>query len=371
MKFVVKNSGAIANYLDVLVIREPSDPPASLPWVMCIRDSSGNVVFSKTSAYTPGYDPDVKVYSFDVSTLSDGVYRVDIHRGTDCNIVSPINYYTYYIHKVTHRSSLVMGGFWNYDNNRWLVLYVYDGKLFWVYDMNVSGVPIPVNIPVYVEVVDGDGSGFVGSVTSSSMYTYIEPNIKVPFMATFTVKLDKPIASALMLTARDAIGFMYGATVQLVDDYTFNIVFVKTEPGMWPIAIMFVAGVAGILGYLWYDAHVKEVEYKKEELSFKREVWETVKPVFDIARKSFENYESEVKQCPPNDMQCVLNAQSKWMPFAQGANALAGQTIANIMTMQQQPATCDGLRLGGVCVPWWVVAVAIFLAGLLVISAVK
>ena len=376
MKVIVKNSGAIGNNLDLLAIREPNDPyMVTLIHTVCVKDSSGTVVYSKSFNYSVGYDPDVKEYTFDVSTLNEGVYTVDIYQGADCNpppnTLIPVKHYTYYIHKVSYRSSLVMGGSWNYDDNRWLVLYVYNGKLFWVYDMNVSGVPIPVNIPVYVEVVDGDGSGFVGSVTSSSMYTYIEPNIKVPFMATFTVKLDKPIASALMLTVRDAIGFMYGATVQLVDDYTFNIVFVKTEPGMWPIAIMFVAGVAGILGYLWYDAHVKEVEYKKEELSFKREVWETVKPVLDIARKSFENYESEVKQCPPNDMQCVLNAQSKWMPFAQGANALAGQTIANIMNMQQQTATCDGLRLGGVCVPWWVVAVAIFLAGLLVIAAVK
>jgi hypothetical protein len=376
MKVIVKNSGAIGNNLDLLAIREPSDQGmVTLIHTVCVKDSSGTVVYSQSFNYSVGYDPDVKEYTFDVSTLNEGVYTVDIYQGADCNpppnTLIPVKHYTYYIHKVSYRSSLVMGGFWNYDNNRWLVLYVYNGKLFWVYDMNVSGVPIPVNIPVYVEVVDGDGSGFVGSVTSSSMYTYIEPNIKVPFMATFTIKLDQPRARDFMLAIRDTIGFMYGATVQLVDDYTFNIVFVKTEPGAYAIALIFIAAVALILGYLWYDVNIKEVNYKTEVLSFKREVWETVKPVFDIARESFNNYKNEVSQCPKGDMQCVLNAQAKWMPFTQAANALAGQAIANIMTMQQQPAACDGLRLGGVCVPWWVVAVAIFLAGLLVIAAVK
>jgi len=374
MKVVVKNNGAIGPNLDVLVIREPSDPyMVTIIHTVCVKDSSGTVVYSKSFNYSVGYDPDVKEYTFDVSTLNEGVYTVDIYEGTDCNpppnTLIPINHYTYYIHKVSYRSSLVMYGSWNYNDNRWLVLYVYNGKLFWVYDMNVSGVPIPINIPVYVEVVDGDGSGFVGSVTASSTVTYIEPNIKVPFMATFTIKIDKPRARDFMLAIRDNIGFMYGATVQLVDDYTFNIVFVKTEPGAYAIAI--IAVVALILGYFWYDVNIKEINYKTEELSFKREVWETVKPIFDIARESFKNYESEVKRCPPNDMQCILNAQAKWMPFTQAANALAGHAIANIMNMNQQLATCDGLRLGGVCVPWWVVAVAIFLAGLLVIAAVK
>jgi len=365
MKVVVKRTGAVRSGLYVVVIREPSDPPASIPWTVCIKDSSNNVVYSQQFAYDVGVDPNVKEYVFDVSSLGDGVYRVDIYNWTNCNPPSDTISYTYYIHKVSGGSTLTLSGSWNYDYNRWFILYVYDGKLFIIYDENVSGVPIPMGIPVYAEITDWDGNAFVGSVTASYATTWIEPNMKIPFMAIFTIKVDKPNAGDIVRYVQDVVGFMYGAAVQLVDDYTFNIVIAKTEPGIPALvlyAIIAAAGVA-ITGIVtWGVVRVSEINLQAKAL-------DSAKPALDIAAEAFKNYENEVKKCAPNDTQCITNAQYKWFPLMQTANALVTKIINAGLPMQ--PTTCDGLKLSGVCVPWWVVAVAIFLAGLLVISAVK
>jgi len=366
MIVVVKRTGAVRSGLYVVVIRESSDPLATLTFTLCVRDSSNNVVYSRQFNYSVGGDPDVKEYVFDVSSLPDGVYKVGIYNWNDCNPTWDFVIKSeYYIHKVGGGSTLTLSGSWNYDNNRWFILYAYDGKLFWMYDENVAGVPIPVGVPVYAEVTDGSGNAFVGSVTASYAVTYIEPNMKVPFMATFTIKVDKPKARDIMIGFRDAVGLMYGATVQLVDDYTFNVVIAKTEPGLEPVtaaiiilAILTIAGIA----YAVYDIKINEIKLQAKAL-------DSAKPALDIAADAYMNYKNEVKQCPNGDMQCVLNAQTKWVPFIQGANALATKILNAGLPMQ--PATCDGLKLSGICVPWWVVAIAVFLAGLLVIAAVK
>jgi len=369
MKVVLKKTGAVRSGLYVVVIREPDDPRASIPWIVCIRDSNDNVVYSQRFAYDVDYDPDVKEYVFDVSSLSDGIYRVNIYNWTDCNPPSNVVSYMYYIHKVSGGSTLTLSGSWNYDVNKWFMLYVYDGKLFAIYDENVTGVPIPMGIPVYAEITDGNGNAFVGSVTASYAVTYVEPNIKVPFMVTYTIKVDQPMANAVMLAFRDVVGLMHGATVQLIDDYTFNIVIAKTEPGLGIIpAIIIIAGLAAASFITWT---VTSAIVRINEINLQVKSLESAKPAVDIATESFKNYENEVKKCAPNDMQCVSNAQAKWLPFVQSSNALVTKILNAGLPLQQQPATCDGLKLSGVCVPWWVVAVAIFLAGLLVIAAVK
>jgi hypothetical protein len=366
MKFVVKRTGAVRSGLHVVVIREPDDPLACAALTLCVRDSSGNVVYSKQFGYDVGIDPDVKEYVFDVSFLSDGVYKVDIYNWTDCNPTWDfIDKATYYIHKVSSGSTLMLSSSWNYNNNKWLILYVYDGKLFVIYDENVSGVTIPMGIPVYAEITDGNGNAFVGSVTASYAVTWIEPNMKVPFMAIFTIKLDKPRAGELVRHIYNVLGFMHGAAVQLVDDYTFNIVIVKTEPGIPPLvayAIIALAGAAIAWAVAWGVVRVSEINLQAKAL-------DSAKPAIDIAAEAFKNYSNEVSKCAPNDMQCVTYAQYKWFPLIQSANALATKIINAGLPVQ--PTTCDGLKLSGVCVPWWVVAVAIFLGGLLVIAAVK
>jgi hypothetical protein len=332
---------------------------------VCIKDSSNNVVYSQQFAYDVDVDPNVKEYVFDVSSLGDGVYRVDIYNWTNCNPPSDVISYTYYIHKVSGGSTLTLSGSWNYDYNRWFILYVYNGKLFIIYDENVSGVPIPMGIPVYAEITDGDGNAFVGSVTASYATTWIEPNMKVPFMATFTIKVDQPKAGDIVRYVQDVVGFMHGAAVQLVDDYTFNIVVAKTEPGVLPIvayAIIAAAAAAIAWAVAWGVVRVSEISLQAKAL-------DSAKPALDISVEAYKNYNNEVSKCAPNDMQCITNAQYKWFPLIQSANALATK-IMNA-GLPAQPTTCDGIKLGGTCVPWWVVAVAVFLAGLLVISAVK
>jgi len=371
MKVFLKRTGAIRSGLYIVAIREPNDPLADLLWVMCIRDSSNNVVFSKTFTYTPGYDPDVKEYTFDVSTLNEGVYKVDIYSGNDCNppqnTLIPVDHYMYYIHKVGDGSTLTLRGSWNYDVNKWFILYVYDGKLFAIYDEDVAGVPIPMGVPVYAEITDGDGNAFVGSVTASYPTTYVEPNMRVPFMATYTIKIDKPKAGDVISYFKDVVGFMYGVAVQQVDDYTIKIIITKTEPGIAPLvayAIIAVAAAAIAWAVAWAVVRVSEVNLQGKAL-------DTAKPAIDVVTEAYMNYKNDISKCAPNDRQCIELAQYKWFPFIQGANALAGKIISAGLPVEQQPAECNGLRLGGVCVPWWVVAVAIFLAGLLVIAAVK
>jgi hypothetical protein len=365
MKVVLKKTGAIRTGLYVVVIRDPDDPLADLPFTMCIKDSSNNVVSTLGFTFTPGIDPDVKEYVFDVSSLSDGVYKVEIYNWINCD--SPLDLVaSYYIHKVSGGSTLTLSGSWDYSNNRWFILYAYDGKLFFIYDVNVSGVPIPIGIPVYAEITDGSGNAFVGSVTASFAVTYVEPNMKVPFMATFTIKLDRPRATDVATSIQNAVGFMYSVAIQLVDDYTFNIVIVKTEPGIEPMTLIAIAIIAGVIitGILaWHNARISEINLQVKAL-------DSAKPAIDIAADAYQRYTKEVEQCDKDDMDCVRRTQYKWYPFIQGASALAGSIIATGMPVQQQ-TECNGINISGVCVPWWVVAIAVFLAGLLVISAVK
>ena len=364
MKIVLKKTGAIRTGLYVVVIREPNDPLASFPWTLCIKDSSGNVVYNNSFVYAPGIDPDVREYTFNVSALGDGVYKVDIYNWNNCSPPSHIQRYSYFIHKVDG-STLTLSGSWDYDVNRWFIIYAYDGKLFFIYDADVSGVPIPLGIPVYAEITDRNGNAFVGSIVASSASTNIEPNMKVPFMATFSIKLDRPEAARIVDYINDGVGFMRGATAQLVDDYTVNIVIAKTEPGLPPLTV-FGIGLSLFGGGLIAWA-VGSTVTRISEINLQAEALRSAKPAIDIAADAYQRYTKEVENC--SDMACIERAQRKWLPFVQGANALVGSIVAAGIPVQ--PSRCDGLKLSGICVPWWVVAIAIFLAGLLVISAVK
>jgi hypothetical protein len=71
--------------------------------------------------------------------------------------------------------------------------------------------------------------------------------------------------------------------------------------------------------------------------------------------------------CGPNDWDCIAKVQSVWFTIFQMLSANLGTLLSKGFSF----APCDGVKVGGVCVPWWVVAIAVFLAGLLVISAVR
>jgi hypothetical protein len=323
------------------------------------------VVYNNQFVYNPGFDPDVKEYVFDVSSLSDGVYRVDIYNWTNCSPPSSVESYSYYIHKMGGGSTLTLSGSWDYEVNRWFIIYAYDGILFFIYDTNVSGVPIPLGVPVYVEITDRNGNAFVGSVVASSAWTYVEPNMKVPFMATFSIRLDRPEAGRVVEYVNNGVGFIYGATVRLVDDYTFDIVVVKTGSGIEPVTLLAIGLI--VFGGALIAWVVGSTITRVSEINLQVKALENAGPAIDVAVDAYQRYVKDIENC--SDMACVEIAQRKWLPFVQSANALVGSIITAGIPVH--PATCDGLRLGGVCVPWWVVAVAVFLAGLLVISAVK
>ena len=365
MRVVLKKTGAVRTGLYVVVIREPNDPLASFPWAVCIKDSSNNVVYNSQFVYTPGFDPDVREYVFDVSSLSGGVYRVDIYNWTNCSPPSSVERYSYFIHKVDGGSTLTLSGSWDYEVNRWFIIYAYDGMLFFIYDADVSGVPIPLGVPVYVEITDRNGNAFVGSVVASSAWTYVGPNMKVPFIATFSIRLDRPEAGRVVEYLNNGVGFIYGATVRLVNDYTVDIVIAKTRPGIEPMTILAIGLI--VFGGALIAWVVGSTITRVSEINLQVEALRSAKPAIDIAADAYQRYVKDLENC--SDMACVERAQRKWLPFVQGANALVGSIITAGIPVQ--PATCDGLRLSGVCVPWWVVGIAIFLAGLLVISAVR
>jgi hypothetical protein len=364
MKAVLNRSGAIASYLNVWTIREPSDWEMTYTWTICIRDSNNNVVFSQQFYHAVGTDPDVKLTTFNLTNLQDGEYKVDLYIWSDCNPPEGVTTYSYYIHKVSNVSTLVLSSdVWSSDT-RVFILYVYDGKLFWIYDVDVTGTPIPIGIPVYAEITDGAGNAFVGSITASDMATYIEPNMRVPFMATYTIKVDQPRAGDVVGYVKDVIGFMHGVTFQVVDDYTFNIVIAKTEPGIPVMAIVAIAlAVAAIVwAVAWAVVRVNEINLQAKAL-------DSAKPAVDIASQAYQMYINEVSRCRKDDLQCIQLAQYKWFPIIQQSSALAGKILA--AGLPAQPTTCNGLNVSGVCIPWWVVGLMVFVGALMVISALK
>jgi len=363
MKVVVMRTGGVSTYLHLMVIREPNDWNMTYTWTMCIRDSSNATVFTGTFYYTVGRDPDVMRYVFNVGSLPDGVYKVDIYNWSDCNPTMEVTTYSYYIHKVSNVSSLVLpADFWS-GSHKFFILYAYNGKLFWIYDENISAVIIPKGIPIYAEITDSSGNAFVDSIVAYDAVTYVEPNMRVPFMATYTIKVDQPKAGDIVSNVQNAVGFMYGATVQQVDDYTIKIIIAKTEPGIDPLTaavIIMVAAAAIAWAFAWSYVRVQEINLQAKAL-------DTAKPAIDVAADAYQRYINDIRRCRPDDKQCIDLAQYKWFPVIQGANALVGKIISAGLPAYQ----CNGLNIGGACIPWWVVGIMVFVAGLMVISALK
>jgi len=339
------------------VIREPEDIPGSYPFTVCIKDSSGRVVLSKSFTYD--FTMDVGIFAVDVSSLSEGVYRVYVYNWTDCNPPSNVPTFVYWLHYITGGTYLSLDG-WDYSRTYMFLLYVYDGKLFWQYWINTSDVIIPSGVPVYFEVTDGSGNAFVGSVTESGSIAYLRPNMKIPFMAVFRIKYADKVVPDI---ARAFSGFTWmlkNSYVDIVDDYTIEIGVVKTEPGFpWLAVIAIGALIVGALGiWAWHDTTVREIELKRVEY---------VKPLTDRISNAYDRMSQSLSLCNPNDQDCILRVIQTWNPVIQTLSTTVGLLMSSGIPLTK----CDGLRLGGVCIPWWVVAVAVFLAGLLVIAAVK
>jgi len=355
----VSNSvGWLENILYIRVIREPKDVPGSYPFTVCIRGSGGGVVLSRSFTYD--FTSDVATYTVDVSSLGEGVYRVYIYNWTDCSPPPNTLTFVYWMHKISTGAYLSFEG-WDYSRMYVLIMYVYDGKLFWQYKINTSDFAVPSNVTVYIEATDRAGNAFVGSVSGDGTI-YVRPNMKIPFMAVFRITYDDKISQDVMRTFSMSIGMIRDAYVNIVDDYTVEIGIVKTEPGIpWiPLAIIIVSVVGGLGIWAWHDREVRRLELESKKLDY-------AKPLIDQMVKVFEKMESMLGMCSPGDYDCIMRVQSVWLPVAQ----TLASVIGNLMYRGIPLTKCDGINVGGVCVPWWVVAVAIFLAGLLVISVVR
>jgi len=352
-------------FIDMMVVRDPEDAPASYPFAVCIKDSSGRVVYSTSFAYDS--TDDVVVKSIEVSSLpADGVYEMDIYNWTDCSPPSNVLTFKYRIHWLSSsRHDLMLGVGWNLNTvTRAFMMYVYNGKLFWFYGMNVSGMPAPVGVPVYLEITDGDGNAFVGSfIAYSPGESTVNPNMEIPFMAVFRIIYEQPIDDSIYRALTGLAGFAKGAYIRRVDDYTVELGIVKMEPGLDPLtaALIILAIIGAVaIAYMWYDKSVKEIQLESKKL-------EKIDPLVQIQKEMYSQYMAEAKQCG-KDENCIRLVQYKYFGPLQMINGTIGYVVS-VQSSGSRP--CDGLNLGGVCVPWWVVAVAIFLAGLLVIAAVK
>jgi hypothetical protein len=350
----------LSNNLYVYIIREPEDVFDRIPISVCVVDDMGTVVAGRTFDYTP--DEEVRQYAVDLSSLSDGVYWVYVYNWNSCSppLAPGVIFFRYLIHKYSDGAYVSFEG-WDYSLMRIFAMYEYDGKLFTKYLVNTSDMVIPYNVPVYIEAADRSRNAFVGSVRGYSTI-YVRPNMRVPFMAIFTIKLNQPRAIDFARHVQRYIGLMRGAAVRTVDDYTLSIVITKTEPGLGQLGAFILGALIGLgIGFLVAGG------MRVVEVSVQGKALENAKQVADILYDAWRHYTNEVSMCPEGDAECIERVQRKWFPLVQVLSALLG----NLYVLGFRMDSCNGINVGGVCVPWWVVAVAVFLAGLLVISAVK
>jgi hypothetical protein len=356
---LLSNSVGWDRPLYVRVIREHGDAPGSYPFTLCVRDLRGNLVLSRSFVYDGGREE--QTFAVDVSGLSGGIYQVYIYNWNNCSPPSNVLTFRYWLHKIERDAYLSLGDGWDFRRTYLFMLYVYDKKLFWKYLINTSETVIPAGVPVYIEATDASGNAFVGSVTATGSIS-LRPNMKVPFMAVFRIIYDRPIDDSIYRAFTALAGFAYRTYVHKADDYTVELGIVKTEPGLGPLgfaAIVLAIGGATAMTWMWYDREVRRIELEGKKL-------DKVDPLIKIQEKITNQYFAEVDRCR-NDLECIRLAQYKYFGPLQMINSAVGSILSTSGISRE----CDGLNVGGVCIPWWVVAVIIFVGGLLVISAVR
>jgi len=361
MKVGVPATGPLGDRFEVWTIREPGDPQTTIKWTMCVFDSNNRLVLMDVLSHTVGTDPDIKVHVEDITNIGYGVFRVNVYYGdylvSGCD-AAPADQlkYVFFIHRPELGTVwLMMDQSWYPERNYIFTMYVLNGIPFYQSTSSRS-VDIPANADVFVEITGSDNNAYVGIVNTSSDIRVV-PNTTIPFRAVLKFKIDKPYAQFVASMYANLLGFGRGIVVNVVDDYTFELEIVKSEVGMYNIVaalliFMFVALLA------WFVVNIVSMVVEIATIASIN--------VMVNRRIELENrFLNEYNQC--TDDNCRRNVENKYLPLLQGYDAIIGGLVRAL----QRTGQCDGLRLGGVCVPWWVVAVAVFLAGLLVIAAVK
>jgi hypothetical protein len=327
----------------------------SVPWTVCVRDNSNNVVYSDQVFHNVGIDPDVKVHLIDITSVGQGIYRVDVYNWTSCDPPSRVDTYSVYIHKKTTCTVLFgLAGSWYPDRQYIFTVYVADGKLFYQTSSNRT-VFIPANADVFVEVTGSDNYAYVGVVNASSDMR-VMPNTSIPFMAKLRFILDRPKAWDVARAYANVVGFGRGVVVNVVDDYTFELIISKDEAGLPFLAVaLAILGIVAIIVLggaliIRFTVDLKLVNVLESMINERNEL--------------VRQYKAEYDAC--TDDNCRRRVQEKYLSIIQGYDAAIGGLLSRLGM-----GICNGVNIGGVCMPWWVVAVAIFLAGLLVISVVR
>jgi hypothetical protein len=362
MKVGAPATGPLGDWLEVWTIRESNDPQTTIKWTMCIYDKDNRLVFMDVISHAVGIDPDIKVHRENIDYLSSDVYRVNIYYGdyllSGCD-GAPADQlrYMFYIHKGgSDVVNLRMHMDWFPERNYIFVMYVRDGIPF--YKSTTSRVVgIPANADVFVEITGSDNNAYVRVVNTSSDISVL-PNTTIPFRAVLRIRLNAPFAQSVANMYAEMLGFGRGVVVNIVDDYTFDLEIVKTEVGLSgvaaTIAILLLIVILALVAVVIVSM-VVQVENRKLNI-----MEGLIKRRNEIENKYLNEYEA----CT-ND-ECRTRVERKYLHILQGYDAAIGSMVSTL-----EIGRCDGIKLGGVCVPWWVVAIAVFLAGLLVISAVR
>jgi len=355
-------STLVGDRFEILTVREPNDPETTIYWTICIFNMSNTVVFMDVLMHRVGIDNDIKSHMEIIDHLSSGVYRVHVYYGnhlfSGCDSIPEDQLrYVFYIHKAgSDVVTLSMHSSWYPEREHIFIMYVRDGIPFYTSSTG-RAVGIPVNTDVFVEVTGSDNKAFVGVVNTSSDISVL-PNTTIPFRAVLRIRLNVPLARYVANAYAEMLGFGRGVIVNVVDDYTFELEIIKTEVGLSGVAaaiaiLLLVVVLAMIVAVI--VSMVVSVDQEKLAI---------IKDLIEKRERLVNNFMNEYDACG-NDEYCRRRVERKYLHLWQGYDSAIGSLSRFGI------GACNGINLGNICVPWWVVAIAIFLAGLLVISAVK
>jgi len=340
-------------YLRIRVIKDARDS-GTYNFRVCIRDITGDVVMSTSFVYDASYD--FREYLINVTALPAGVYELHIYNWNDCYPPSSVTKFTYWIHRVTGGTTLVFEG-WDYAKFNAIVMYVYNDMLFWKHLSSTDDVVVPSGVRVYMEAADGNGNGFVGSISGSGVVR-VRPNTRIPFIAQFKIKYYDPVARDVGRALGGVLWASSPTYVNVVDNYTIEWGIVKVEPGIkWYVLVILGFILLGGIG-IWAYVRVREIEVEEKKL-------ETARPLINKYNSVFERYLAEYAACG-GDQDCIMRVQNMWFPVLQSISSVIGMLMNRGFSLG-----CDGLNIGGVCLPWWVVGIMIFIVGLMVVAVLK
>jgi hypothetical protein len=351
---VIPRSTLVFTNAELTIIREAADPLASRAFTMCIKDLGGNLVYYREFSYDSLNE--VQDVDVPVDAPLDGIYNMEIYGGiyavNNCSRQDSL-VARYPIHATLAAADVKFSDRWK-GSGRWLAMWVHEGRLFWTCRSG-TGIQLPLGVTAVIETTDDAGNAFAGTVTVTGPIT-LSPNLSVPFTARITLTLDQPQALSLVRALTDFGGLTYGATINALDDYTVEITIVKTGPGIWALVALALGIIAAICTWMLHDIRVKEIEVEARRL-------ETVEPLIDRYSEILNKYMEEVSKAKSEEE--VKSVQAKYFGALQTTSALIGQALTSGI------GACNGIKIGNTCVPWWVVGIGMFAAGLVVAAVLK